>query len=131
VLREDVQDQRGPVDDLDLDLGLQLAQLGRRELTVADDRVRAGRLDHLGQLQDLAGADVGGRVRPVTPLHEPFEDLGAGGLGEPGQLGQGRLGLRGAALGPHTDEDDLLEPQLPVLDLGDVRQFGGQPGDAA
>ena len=42
VLGEDVEDQRGPVDDLDLDLLLEVAQLGRRQLAVADDRVGAG-----------------------------------------------------------------------------------------
>ena len=34
------------------------------------------------------------------------------------------------ALGPDGREDDPLEPQLAVLDLGDVLELGGQPGDA-
>ena len=41
------------------------------------------------------------------------------------------LGLLGAALGPDADEHDALEAQLPVLDLGDVGELGGEPGDAA
>ena len=44
VLGEDVEDQRGPVDDLDLDLVLEVAQLAGRELAVADDGVGAGGL---------------------------------------------------------------------------------------
>ena len=59
------------------------------------------------------------------------EHLRAGGLGEAGQLGQRRLGLLGAALGPDADEHDALEAQLPVLDLGDVGELGGQTPDAA
>ena len=45
VLGEDVEDQRGPVDHLDLELVLQLAQLAGRELAVADHGVRVGGTD--------------------------------------------------------------------------------------
>ena len=131
VLREDVQDERGAVDDLDLELLLQLTQLTRRQLTVADHRVRAGRLHHVAQLGDLAGADVRRRVRLVTTLHDAFEHLGTRGLGEAGEFGHRGVGVRGRALGPHPDEHDPLEAQLPVLDLGDVLELGGQPGDTA
>ena len=37
----------------------------------------------------------------------------------------------GAALGPDADQHDAFEPQLAVLDLGDVGELGGQAGDAA
>ena len=40
-------------------------------------------------------------------------------------------GLLGAALGPHADEDDTFETQLPVLDLGDIGELGRQAGHAA
>src|SRR5690606_27432664 len=42
VLGEDVQDERGAVDDLDLDHVLQLPELAGGQLTVADDGVGAG-----------------------------------------------------------------------------------------
>ena len=32
--------------------------------------------------------------------------------------------------GPDADEDDLLEPELAVLDLGDVLELGAQPDHA-
>jgi hypothetical protein len=35
------------------------------------------------------------------------------------------------ALGPDTDEDDPLQPELAVLDLGDVLELGAQADDAA
>ena len=62
MLGEDVEDQRGAVDDLDLELVLQLAQLAGRELAVADHGVGAGGVHGVAQLVDLAGADEGGRV---------------------------------------------------------------------
>src|SRR5690606_27881482 len=62
VLGEDVQDQGGAVDDLDPGLLLQVAQLARGQLAVADHRVRAGGGDHVAQFVELAAADVGGRV---------------------------------------------------------------------
>jgi hypothetical protein len=43
VLGEDVEDQRGAVDDLDLDDVLEGAPLAGDELAVADDGVGAGR----------------------------------------------------------------------------------------
>src|SRR6185369_8982567 len=57
VLGEDVEDQRGTVDDLDVDLVFERTQLGRRELAVADHRVGPGRDHHRPQLGDLAAAD--------------------------------------------------------------------------
>ncbi len=64
-------------------------------------------------------------------LHEALEHLGAGGLGERGQLGHRVLGVDGGALGPDADQDDPLEPELAVFDLGDVGELGGQAGDPA
>ena len=61
----------------------------------------------------------------------PSSTSRARGLGERGQLGEAGVGVGGAAVGPHADQHDAFEPQLAVLDLGDVGEFGGQPGDAA
>ena len=130
VLGEDVQNQRGPVDHLDLGLLLQGAQLARGQLAVADHRVGTGVDHHVAQLGHLAATDERGGVRPPAPLDQPFEHLRAGGLGERGELDQGVLRVRGAALGPHPDQDHPFEAQLAVFDLGDVGEFGGQAGDA-
>ena len=131
MLGEDVQDQRGAVDDLHLDRLLQRGELGRAQLTIADDGVGAGGDDHVAQFLRLAGTDVGGGVGLVAALDESLEHLGAGRLGERGQLGEAGVGVGGAAFGPDTDQHDALEPQLPVLDLGDVGEFGRQTRHAA
>src|SRR5262249_20382121 len=57
VLREDVEDQGRPVDDLDLDLLLKRAQLRRRELAIANNGVGAGAQNDPAQLLDLAAPD--------------------------------------------------------------------------
>src|SRR5699024_7198507 len=41
------------------------------------------------------------------------------------------LGLLGVAGGVEAGEDDALQAQLPVLDLGDVLELGGQAGHSA
>ena len=87
--------------------------------------------DDVAQLLGLARADVGRRVGLVAALDQALEHLGAGGLGQRGQLGQAGVGVGGAAVGPDADQHDALEAQLPVLDLGDVGELGGQAGDPA
>jgi hypothetical protein len=124
VLGEDVEDQRGAVHDLDLGAVLQVPQLAGCELAVADDRVGAGGVGDVAQLVDLAAADVGGRVGLRATLHERVEHLGAGCLGEQLELGERVLGVLGRAFGPHAHEHHALEPQLAVLDLGDVLELG-------
>ncbi len=64
-------------------------------------------------------------------LQNAVEHDGSGGLGEGGELTEGVLGILLGALRMHAHEHHVLEPQLPVLDLGDVLELGGQPGHAA
>ena len=128
---EDVEDQRGPVDDLDLDLVLQVAQLSGSELAVADDRVGAGGDHDLPQLLHLAAADVGGRIGALAALDQTLEDLRARRLGEQLQLRHGVLGVDLAAGGPDAHQHDPLQQEPAVLHLGDVGQLGGHAGHAA
>ena len=129
VLGEDVEDQRRPVDGLDLELVLEVAQLAGRQLAVEDHRVGAGRPHDLAEALDLAAADVRRRVGLVAALVDRVEHLRAGGLGQGGELGHGVLGVLDRSLGPDAHQDDPLQPQLAVLDLGDVLELGGQAGD--
>lgn len=131
MLSKDVENQSCPVDDLDLDDLLQRRELRRRQLTVADDGVGAGRQDYFAQFLRLAGTDVGGSVGFVATLNQSFEDLGAGRLGKCGQLGHARLGLLGSSLRPDADQDNSFESKLAVLDFGDVLELGRQTGHAA
>ena len=59
----------------------------------------------------------------------PSSTRAPGRLGEGGQLAHGVLGVVVRALRVHADEHDVLEPQLPVLDLGDVFELGREPCD--
>ena len=77
---------------------------------------------------DLAAADERRRVGLLPALVDRVEHLRAGGLGEQRELGHGVLGVLDGALGPHADEHDALEPELAVLDLGDVLELGRQAG---
>ena len=131
MLGEDVQDQPGPVHDLDLDDLLQMPELARTQLTVTDHRVSTARHDDVAQLAGLAGSDVGRGVGSITALDDTVEDQCPRGLGEGCELEQTAIGLVRGALGPDTDKHDLLQSDLAVLDLGDVLEFGGQSRDSA
>ena len=131
VLGEDVEDQRGAVDDLDLDDVLEGAPLAGGQLGVADHRVGALGDDDVAQLLGLAGAEVGAGVRLRAALHESREDRRARRLGESGELAHRVVGVLGGAVGPDGGQHDPLKAQLAVLDLGDVLELGRQPRDAA
>ena len=131
VLGEDVQDQRGAVDDFDLDDLLEGVQLGGAEFTFANDGVGTGRDHDLAQFLGLPRPDVGGRIGLVAPLDHAFENLRAGRLGQGGQFSQAGVGVRGRPLGPHPDQHNAFQPKLSVLDLGDVGELGRQAGHAA
>src|SRR5690606_831482 len=64
-------------------------------------------------------------------LEDAVEHLGTGGLGERSELAQADLRLLGIAGGVQAGEDHALQAQLAVLDLADVLELGGEPGDAA
>jgi hypothetical protein len=68
-------------------------------------------------------------VRPT--LQQAVEHNGAGGLGQRGKLTNRVLGILLCTLRVHTDQHDVLDAQLPVLNLGDVFELGRQVGDAA
>ena len=59
---EDLQDQAGAVDDLGLELALQIALLHRRQRAVHHDEIDLLGLDALGELGDLALAEIGRRA---------------------------------------------------------------------
>ena len=79
----------------------------------------------------LPEPDVGRGVRLVPALAHRLEHLRAGRLGQRGELGERPVGVDLGALGPHPDQHDPLQAQLPVLDLGDVGELGGEAGHAA
>ena len=128
MLGEDVQDQRGAVNHLDLHHLLQCIQLRRTEFAIADHGVGSGRGHDLAQFDGLAGSDVGGRVGFVATLDDALEHFGAGGLSKRGQFGQAGVSIGRAALHPYPDQHHAFQPQLAVFDLGDIGELSGQPG---
>ena len=87
---------------------------------------------HRAQLLDLAAADEGGRVGPAAPLDQPVEHLASrpSWPARPARPGSSRR--RSAVPSVQTpDQHHPLQPQLAVLDLGDVGELGGQAGDPA
>jgi len=104
---EDVEDEGGAVEDLDLEGVFDAALLRGAELVVEDDDgvVDAGalRLD----LRQLALADVVRRMGVLQLLDGAADDAGAGGIGEEGQLIEGGLAAEGRVLALDLDGDEV------------------------
>lgn len=129
MLAEDVEDDRRAVDDLDLDDILERTPLTRRELGVGDHGVGPERGDHALKFVRLALAEERARVGVGAALQQAVQHDCTGRLGESGELAQRVLGLVEGALPVDSDEHDVLEAQLPVLDLGDIGKLGGESAD--
>ena len=110
VNAEDVEDERGAVDDLDglPHRALEVCLLRGGELVIEDDDVRPEVSDERAQLLDLSAPDERPRDGGVKPLVHGVDDLGAIGLGEARELGEGLLAgpLRPAEV--DADEDGAL-----------------------
>src|SRR5699024_2638980 len=115
VLGEDVEDERGAIDDLHLHYGFEPAALGRSEFGVNDDGVGAGSGDEIGELPGLSRSQVRGRIGGVASLEHPVEHGRAGGLGKGCELVEGTLRRLGRAGGEDPGEDHPFEAELPVL----------------
>ena len=85
VAGEDVEDQRGAVEDRQVELGFEVALLARRQLVVGHHDVGVRRLEQRLELVDLARAEVEVGVRLVADLHD-LADRGHAGRAQ--QLAQ-------------------------------------------
>jgi hypothetical protein len=86
VQREDVEDQRGAVDDLCAEPFLQVPELPGGQLVVEDHRLRSRGVHRVVELGQLPPPEERGRVRPGPALDHPRHGLGSGGFGERREL---------------------------------------------
>jgi hypothetical protein len=82
------------------------------------------------KLLGLSAAEVRAGVGIRAALQQSVEHSSPGRLGEGCELAHRILGFLLRALRIHADEHDVLEPKLPILDLGDIFEFGRQAADA-
>ena len=104
VIGEDVEDDRGAVDHRHPQRRLEIALLARRQLVVAGDEVRVGSRELGLQLLELAGAQVGIRMRVLAPLHHLPHDRRARGAQQLPELDELLLAL----VGEHRDRERAL-----------------------
>ena len=76
--RENIQDQLGPVEHLDVQRPLQIALLRGRQIAVENDHRGVVKMNLALQLLHFAGADQSGRIRAGAALDLAFGDLRAG-----------------------------------------------------
>ena len=107
VAGEDVKDQRGAIDHLDLlaQYALDLPLLARGKLLVEDHDIGAQLQHQRLQFAQLAGADEGGRVRMYQPLGQRALHGQACGLGQQRQLGERVLHRENPRLSRQADAD--------------------------
>ena len=131
VLSENVENQGGAVNDLDLHDVFEGTTLRGSQFGVDDDGVGAGRLHNVLEFQRLTGAEEGAGVRLEAALNQAVQNLGTCGFSQCRELTQRVLGVLYGAFSPQTSQHHALQAQLAVLDLGDVFKFGGEVRDTA
>ena len=109
ALGEDLEDQRGAVEQLALEDLLQVAALGAGQLVVEDDGVHLLLLAVPGELLRLARADVGARMRRLQLLRAVAHDLRADRAGQFGEFVERIADVQGGAgLQLHADEEGAI-----------------------
>jgi hypothetical protein len=109
MAREDVEDELGAVDDVEVEDLFQIARLRRRQRVVEDHEVGAVVAAKRPQLVDLALADERAHVRFAALLHEVRDGLGTGRARQQLELGQMLVGaLARAARQHHADQNGAL-----------------------
>ncbi len=108
VRGEDVEDHGRAIDDRQAERLLEVALLARGQLVVAGDQVRVAGLRGGLRLGDLAGPEVGVRVRLLAALDHLADDRHAGGAQQLAQLGEV------VALGQRRDAERALARAVPL-----------------
>ena len=117
TLREDVEDQAGPIDDAAADGALEIALLRGRELVVEDHDRGAGRCAHPRELLDLARTGEERQIGTAPPSLHDREHARAGARDERLELGA----ARGVVVAAEVERD-----QDRAFGCGAVRALGAR-----
>ncbi len=119
ALGEDVEDDLGAIDDVDADLGFEVAGLDRGKVAVEDDEVCADGLGVEGDFLDFAFADDGLGVGTGAFLEDGFEDFAPGGFDQATEFGNVVFEAAGGHVaGVEADDEDAIVVLFDVT--GDV-----------
>ncbi len=114
VGREDVEDHLGAVDDLELELPLEVARLGRPQVIVEDHDVCLVGVDQQLELVHLSGADVRRDVNLMPLLQHLGDHIELGRLGQAAQLFERIVGRRVGVRKDDTDQDGTFLTSEPL-----------------
>ena len=117
MLSEDVQNQRGSVNNLDLDNIFQAAPLGGGKITINNDCVCAIRSNKLSQFTSFTRPQISCGIRMRTFLDDTVEDLRTGCFSKRCQLTQRVLCFFFSSRGTQPYKHDLFKTDLAVLDF--------------
>src|SRR5258705_7599908 len=93
ALRENVEDQRGAIENFALEDFLQIARLSRGEFIVENDRINVVPATLLGEMPRLAAANEGPGDRRLKLLHALAHDFTPGACSQLAQFGHRILDL--------------------------------------
>jgi hypothetical protein len=127
VLSKDVEDDRGAVDDFDLDGIFERAALARRELGVGNNSVRSNSCDDLVKFLDLAAPEVGGGIRVGLSLKHAIKNNRTSRFAQRREFLHRIFGVFLVPLRIDTNENNVLNAQLSILNLSNVLELGSEP----
>jgi hypothetical protein len=126
MLGKDIEDDGRSVNHLDFDSILESTALAGRKLSVGHDGVSALGKNDGRKFFDLAPAEVGRGVRIGFALKEPIENLRTCRFTKCSKFFQRVFGVNLVTARINANNDDLLESDLAVFDLGDVLEFSSK-----
>ena len=125
ALGENIQDQRGPIQNLATENFFQVPALGGRQFVIKDDRIDVRLLAMLGEFLRLAGANERAGAGSGQLLDALADHLAAGRSGQFGKFFDGiahfppkamAVAVATAAFDLHPNEKYPLRPPVPGLD---------------
>jgi hypothetical protein len=127
VLGKDVENHCGAVNHFDLDGIFECAALAWREFGIGNNGIGPDSNDDLVKFLDLSAPEVGGGIRVGLSLKHAIKNNRTSRFAQRREFLHRIFGVFLVALRIDTNENNVLNAQLSILNLSNVLELGSEP----